>query len=192
MTYTALSHRGPRIAIAFSDDLLHWRRLGLATFRPYNRVAFDGVDDKDASVFLVLIADPSGEPAVALLHRQLFPGTRPEEKVRQSTSCSMDIHRESIWISYSRVTTNGDDHHFGEFMAHHRLACPEAGWERLKIGGEAPPILHRRGWLIVYRGVHDIPGPTLPGARYAIQPARWCSRRSIRTGLSIAPPKRCL
>ncbi len=32
MTYTALSPRGPRIAMAISKDLFHWQRLGLATF----------------------------------------------------------------------------------------------------------------------------------------------------------------
>ena len=79
-------------------------------------------------------------------NRPLFPGTRPEEKVLQSTSCSMDIHRESIWISYSRVTAKGDDHHLGEFVAHPGLASPETGWERLKIGGGAPPMLCRHGW----------------------------------------------
>jgi predicted GH43/DUF377 family glycosyl hydrolase len=157
MTYTALSRRGPRIAIAVSDDLLHWRRLGLATFHPYNGIAFDDVDDKDASTFPALIPDPSGQPAVALVHRPLFPGTRPEERVLQSASCSMDVHRESIWISYCPMSANGDEHQLGEFVAHHRLACPEAKWERLKIGGGAPPIMCRHGWLIVYHGVHDMP-----------------------------------
>src|ERR1700679_4105149 len=32
MTYTAFSTQGPRIAFAQSEDLLHWQRLGLATF----------------------------------------------------------------------------------------------------------------------------------------------------------------
>ncbi len=40
MTYTALLRRGPRIAIAISDDVLHWRRIGLATFHPYNGIVF--------------------------------------------------------------------------------------------------------------------------------------------------------
>ena len=35
MTYTVLSPEGPRIALALSEDLFHWQRLGLATFRPY-------------------------------------------------------------------------------------------------------------------------------------------------------------
>lgn len=47
MTYTALSPSGPRIALAISKDLFHWRRLGLATFRPYNGIEFAGVDNKE-------------------------------------------------------------------------------------------------------------------------------------------------
>lgn len=161
MTYTALSSRGPRIAIAISDDLFHWRRIGLATFHPYKGIAFDGVDDKDASVFSTLIPGPFGQLAIALVHRPLFPGTRPEEKVCQSMSRSRDLHRESIWISYCRVSAKGEEHHLREFVAHHRLASPEARWERLKIGGGAPPIMCRHGWLILYHGVHDIPQPSL-------------------------------
>jgi beta-1,2-mannobiose phosphorylase / 1,2-beta-oligomannan phosphorylase len=49
MTYTALSSRGPRIALAASKDLLHWQRLGLATFAPRHRIEFSDVDDKDAA-----------------------------------------------------------------------------------------------------------------------------------------------
>src|ERR1035437_7205635 len=51
MTYTAFSPRGPRIALAISKDLFHWQRLVLATFQPYECIEFDGVDNKDASVF---------------------------------------------------------------------------------------------------------------------------------------------
>jgi len=56
--------RGPRIAIAISDDLFHWRRKGLAVFHPYKGITFDDVDDKDASVFSALIPDPFGQPAM--------------------------------------------------------------------------------------------------------------------------------
>jgi beta-1,2-mannobiose phosphorylase / 1,2-beta-oligomannan phosphorylase len=165
MTYTALSHRGPRIAIAISDDLLRWRRIGLATFSPYKGIAFDGVDNKDASIFPALIPGLVGQPAIALVHRPLFPGTRPEEKVCQSLSCATDLHRESIWISYCRANRKGEERHLGEFVAHHRLACPQAEWEHLKIGGGAPPIMCRHGWLIIYHGVHDIPQTDLGGRK---------------------------
>jgi beta-1,2-mannobiose phosphorylase / 1,2-beta-oligomannan phosphorylase len=154
MTYTALSRRGPRIALAISDDLLHWRRIGLATFHPYDGIAFDGVDNKDASIFPELIPGPLGRHVVALIHRPLFPGTRPEE-ARRPESHVTDPHRECIWISYCHVSAKDDAHRLGEFVAHHPLARPAAAWERLKIGGGAPPVMCRHGWLVVYHGVHD-------------------------------------
>ena len=48
MTYTALSPSGPRIALAMSEDLFHWERIGLATFEPFQGIDFVHVDNKDA------------------------------------------------------------------------------------------------------------------------------------------------
>jgi HAD superfamily hydrolase (TIGR01484 family) len=80
MTYTAFSPEGPRIALAVSKDLFHWQRLGLVNFTNYHDGRDPGgVDDKDASLFPVAIPNPSGRPELAILHRPLFPGTRPEE-----------------------------------------------------------------------------------------------------------------
>jgi predicted GH43/DUF377 family glycosyl hydrolase len=53
MTYTAHSSRGPRIAMAVSEDLFHWRRLGLVNFLPYDGIEFAGIDVKDAIAFPV-------------------------------------------------------------------------------------------------------------------------------------------
>ena len=164
MTYTALSREGPRIALAISDDLFRWQRLGLATFRPYDGLEFDGIDNKDSSIFPVAIPDPSGQPSLAMLHRPLFPGTRPEETAYDPASRMVDLQRESIWISY--CSTNMSDSepsdlcHFG---SHHRLAAPVAPWERLKIGGGTPPILTQHGWLIFYHGVSEIAVPIKEG-----------------------------
>jgi len=156
MTYTALSRRGPRIALALSEDLFHWQRLGLATFRPYDGIEFDGVDNKDASVFPVAIPDPDGQPAMAILHRPLFRGTRPEETVRQPAFRVLDLHRESIWISYCPLGEADDEpYHLCHFTLHNRLASPVAPWEQLKIGGGTPPILTRHGWMVIYHGVCD-------------------------------------
>ncbi len=160
MTYTALTSRGPRIALAISEDLLHWQRLGLATFRPYEGIEFDGVDNKDASVFPVAIPDPEGKPAMALLHRPLFPGTRPEETACQSPTRVVDPERESIWISYCPLGEAGcEPYHLCHFEMHDRLASPVDLWEQLKIGSGTPPILTRHGWMIIYHGVHELPGP---------------------------------
>jgi predicted GH43/DUF377 family glycosyl hydrolase len=155
MTYTAFSIQGPRIAFAQSTDLFHWQRLGLATYGRYHGVEIADVDDKDASLFPVAIPNPSGHPELAMLHRPLFPGTRPEETVRHPANRDVDLDRESIWISYCRMTLDGHkpSSHLGPFACHHRLATPVSPWERLKIGGGTPPILTRHGWLIVYHGV---------------------------------------
>jgi predicted GH43/DUF377 family glycosyl hydrolase len=164
MTYTAVSSKGPRIALAVSEDLFHWQRLGLATFLPYDGIEFDGVDDKDASIFPLAIPDPSGQPALALLHRPLFPGTRPEETAGHSASREVDLALESVWISYHDLAIEGHEpYHLCHFTSHHRLATPVAPWERLKIGGGTPPILTRHGWLILYHGVRAIMGPSNDG-----------------------------
>jgi predicted GH43/DUF377 family glycosyl hydrolase len=166
MTYTALSSHGPRIALALSEDLFRWQRLGLATFRPYHGIEFDGVDNKDASIFPVAIPDPSGQPAMAILHRPLFPGTRPEETAWHPALRGVDFHRESIWISYcSTRMEDCEPHDLCHFGSHHRLATPVAPWERLKIGGGTPPVLSRHGWLIIYHGVGETTEPTKEGRK---------------------------
>jgi predicted GH43/DUF377 family glycosyl hydrolase len=173
MTYTALSDRGPRIAIATSEDLLRWERVGLAAFMPHGHVQFQGVDNKDGAIFPVRIPNANGEPSVAILHRPLFPGTRPEEigeRLYPETRAQgighepVDKERESIWISYCSIGHGPDGKlahreicHFG---SHHRLASPVADWELVKIGTGAPPVLTRFGWLLVYHGVCELPEHT--------------------------------
>ena len=165
MTYTALSPNGPRIALALSEDLFSWKRLGLATFRPYQGIEFDG-GNKDACVFPVAIPDPSGNPAMAILHRPLFPGTCPDEKECDPGCRAVDLRRESIWISYCPLAMeNCGPNHLCHFTSHHRLASPVALWERLKIGGGAPPILSRHGWLVLYHGVGETEEPDTRGRK---------------------------
>lgn len=157
MTYTALSSRGPRIALALSEDLFHWDRMGLAIFMPYEGVDFNEVANKDALLFPVAIPDPNGQPAMALIHRPLFPGTGPDETLYRHVPRIVDILRESIWISYHSWVNEVCDkhHHLCHFDSHQRLATPVAAWEQLKIGGGTPPILTPQGWLFLYHGVSE-------------------------------------
>ncbi len=166
MTYSAFSPEGPRIALALSEDLFHWKRLGLATFEAYHGVDFVHVDNKDASLFPVAIPNHAGKMQMALLHRPLFPGTRPEETACHPPSRKVDLHRESIWISYCPMALKGrEQNRLGLFNSHHRLAAPVSPWERLKIGGGTPPTLTRHGWLIVYHGVSEMAAPGNDGHR---------------------------
>jgi predicted GH43/DUF377 family glycosyl hydrolase len=156
MTYAAFSRNGPRIAMAESEDLFHWKRLGLATFALWHGIELAGVDDKDASLFPVAIPDSSGHLELGMLHRPLFPGTRPEEISCHGEAREVDLDHESIWISYCPpVLKNHEPDRLGKFTSHHRLATPVSPWERLKIGAGTPPILTKHGWLIVYHGVSE-------------------------------------
>ncbi len=164
MAYAALSAIGPRIALAESEDLFHWKRLGLATFAPYQGIDFVHVDNKDASVFPVAVPNHAGKMQLAILHRPLFPGTRPEETAGQAGSRVVDLDHESIWISYCPTALEGlEPQRLGLLNSHHRLATPVSPWERLKIGGGTPPILTRHGWLILYHGVSEVVEPGSDG-----------------------------
>ena len=168
MTYTAWSQHGPRIAIARSNDLFTWERLGLAHFTPFKDIPVENVDNKDAVVFPDFSEDAHGRPSVAMLHRPLFPGTRPEEIARPGGKRPVIAELESIWISYwhwrnepQHATPSGR-----HFVAHRRLAKPSYPWEALKIGSGAPPVLCRHGWLLVYHGVQLAPESTPEHRRY--------------------------
>jgi predicted GH43/DUF377 family glycosyl hydrolase len=173
MAYTAFGERDARPALAASKDLFHWERLGLAAFMPHGDVHFQGVDNKDAAVFPVPIPNPEGRPSVAILHRPLFPGTRPEEigerlypetRAHDRAREPVDTQHESIWISYCSLDPAArpeEAHrHICHFGSHHRLASPVFDWELVKIGTGAPPVLTRFGWLVVYHGVCELPERT--------------------------------
>jgi predicted GH43/DUF377 family glycosyl hydrolase len=115
------------------------------------------VDNKDASLFPVAIPNHAGKMQLAIIHRPLFPGTRPEETACQAETRLVDLDHESIWISYCPMDLEDLElNHLALFNSHHRLATPVSPWERLKIGGGTPPILTQHGWLIVYHGVSEI------------------------------------
>ena len=159
MTYAAFSPVGPRIAMAESEDLFHWKRLGLATYAHWHGIELGNVDDKDASLFPVAIPNSTGKLELGMLHRPLFRGTQPKETARQNGKREVDLDRESIWISYCPADLKSRDaDRLGQFTSHHRLATPVSPWERLKIGAGTPPILTKHGWLIVYHGVSEVPG----------------------------------
>jgi predicted GH43/DUF377 family glycosyl hydrolase len=157
MTYTAFSSDGPRIAMAQSKDLFKWERLGLVSYLPYENIKFEGVNNKDASLFPIDIPSPHGHRSIAMLSRPLFPGTSPEETMRHGKNPKADIHRESIWISYCHLKHENDvSYHNAKFTSHHRLASPVSVWEQLKIGTGTPPVLTKYGWMIFYHGVHEM------------------------------------
>lgn len=156
MTYTAFGPDGPRIAMAKSHDLFNWERMGLVEFLPYKErhIDFNDVSDKDSSFFPVELLSPHQHTSIAMLHRPLFPGTDANETFKNGKSRKVDTDKESIWISYFNLKKGKETSlENAEFTSHYRLAKPVFSWENLKIGGGAPPILTKHGWLMVYHGV---------------------------------------
>lgn len=151
MTYTAYGPLGPRVALARSNDLLAWERIGPAkfTFTPHYRVDFDLFHNKDAFLFPVPVRDPHGRMALAMMHRPMnMQGTM------KVVPYGIDEQRECIWISYCDVeAAQRDPSALLQWRDHCLIAKPEFAWEQLKIGGGTPPVKTSRGWLTLYHGV---------------------------------------
>lgn len=151
MTYTAYGPLGARIALASSEDLMHWERLGPVKFAfdPALRVDFDLYDNKDAVLFPTPVTDPHGEPALALLHRP----ANVQGRIRVLPA-GISEERASIWISYCALApAQANPAALLTWRDHTLLATPAQPWEETKIGAGTPPIRTSHGWLLIYHGV---------------------------------------
>jgi beta-1,2-mannobiose phosphorylase / 1,2-beta-oligomannan phosphorylase len=163
MTYTAFGPDGARIAAAVSRDLVQWHRTGLVEFAPLHGLDLARVGNKDAVLFPEPIPAPDGRLALGLIHRPTFPQAWLGAQSRLPS-------RPSIWLSYAPLDeiAAGKGIVFGQ---HHLLATPQQGWERLKVGGGAPPVRVDDGWLLLYHGVS---GRIVPGVDQQ-QGVRYCA-----------------
>jgi predicted GH43/DUF377 family glycosyl hydrolase len=158
MTYTAAGPDldCPQIAFAASDDLLTWERLGVARFEPAAAVDFCRLPNKNAIVFPNVVTDPDGNPAIAMIHRPLFPGVGMDLLTAVKNANGSGVSRDSLWLSFSALRTSSQSlREAPVFSKHYRLPIPELGWNRLRIGGGAPPLKTENGYLIFYHGVSD-------------------------------------
>lgn len=154
MAYVALSRLGPRIALAVSEDLFHWDRLGLLQYEMTCNVDFNLYGNKDGMLFPDVVFDPHGNPALAILHRPTYLLHNPDGTIVLEVPCDVEDQRESIWIAYmSLEAAQSDIRTLCQVYANELVATPKAEWEQLKIGGGTPPIRINEGWLTFYHGV---------------------------------------
>lgn len=157
MAYTAVAAWGPRIALAVSEDLFNWTRLGLLHYAPTCGSDFDFYGNKDGMLFPEPVLDPRGKPALAILHRPTYLVNHPDGTVSLEVPCDIKEERESIWIGYiSLESAEADIANLVNVYDNELLAIPEYAWESLKIGGGTPPIRIPEGWLTFYHGVSGI------------------------------------
>jgi predicted GH43/DUF377 family glycosyl hydrolase len=159
MTYVAYGPLGPRTAIAVSEDLRSWRRLGPVTFAYDDALDIDlGLfHNKDTVFFPEPVVAPDGTPSFAVLHRPMWDlgETKPGEGVR--LPAGVTDARQSIWISYVPVAAVARDlSELTRWTRHRFLAGPEFPFEELKIGGGPAPLRVPEGWLLIHHGVTGV------------------------------------
>jgi predicted GH43/DUF377 family glycosyl hydrolase len=156
MTYAAFGPLGPRIGLAASVDLERWDRLGPVSFAYDLRLATDMnlYTNKDAVLFPEPVADPSGSPAYAMLHRPTWDLSLVRPGESEVVPSGLADARSGIWVSFvSATAVEADLRALTRFDQHRLIALPEQDWEALKIGGGTPPIRVAEGWLTLYHGV---------------------------------------
>ena len=156
MAYTANGPLGPRVALAVSNDLREWERLGPVSFAYDPRLGMDFqlVPNKDAMVFPEPVPGPDGEPSYAMLHRPMWDLSWIREGAGEPLPRGLTDPRPGIWISYRTETAvKADIRALTRLQDHRLVALPEQPWETLKIGGGTVPVRVADGWLTLFHGV---------------------------------------
>jgi predicted GH43/DUF377 family glycosyl hydrolase len=189
MTYTAFVPYEPKIAVAVSEDLETWRRLGVLRYAEAKHArALELVGNKDAAFFPDVVLDPCGVRSLAILHR-------PTARIRFAFGDRELIlpppgKHESIWISYvplDRVLTNVAN--LTSVGEHERVLSSQAPWEAIKVGSGAPPVRIPSGWLLTYHGVSKVDSQLQYSMGVAILDAERPSQVLYRTPLPILEPE---
>ena len=156
MTYVAFGPLGPRLALAVSEDLLQWRRLGPVQFayQPGLDTDLCMFPNKDAVFFPEPVPDPSGRPAYAMLHRPMWDLGWFREGETVHLPAGVTDPRPAIWISYVPVEeVVADVRALARPRDHRCVAMSEHPFEALKIGAGPPPLRVDEGWLLIHHGV---------------------------------------
>jgi len=191
MTYTAFVPYEPKIAVAVSEDLETWQRLGVLRYAEAKHArAMELVGNKDAAFFPDVVLDPHGVRSLAILHRPtarirfafgtrelLMPPAGPEK-------------RESVWISYVPLdSVLADVANLTSVGQHERVLAPKAPWEAIKLGSGAPPVRIPRGWLLTYHGVSRVGTQLQYSMGVAILDPERLSQVLYRTPLPVLEPE---
>lgn len=156
MTYVAYGPLGPRLALAVSEDLTTWVRLGPVHFeyQPDLDTDLNLFPNKDAVFFPEPVPGPDGDLAYAMLHRPMWDLGWIREGEGLHLPAGVTDDRPGIWISYVPAELVERDIAALVHQGRHRLvAMSEYPFEELKIGAGPPPIRVDEGWLLIHHGV---------------------------------------
>ncbi len=156
MTYVAFGPLGPRLALAVSEDLEHWQRLGPVQFgyQPGLDTDLCMFPNKDAVFFPEVVPDPDGRPSYAMLHRPMWDLGWFREGETVHLPAGTTDERPGIWISYVPADlAEADIRALARPENHRCVALSEHAYEALKIGAGPPPLRVDEGWLLIHHGV---------------------------------------
>jgi predicted GH43/DUF377 family glycosyl hydrolase len=156
MAYVAFGPLGPRAAIAVSEDLREWRRLGPAHFEYSAELDTDLnlFPNKDVAFFPEPVTGPDGRPALAMLHRPVWDLGTVLGGDNVYLPKGVDDPRPGIWLSYAPLdAVRADVRALTSLSGHRLVALPEFAYEAVKIGAGPPPIRVDEGWLLIHHGV---------------------------------------
>jgi predicted GH43/DUF377 family glycosyl hydrolase len=163
MTYVAYGPLGPRSAVAISDDLRTWKRLGPIHFDYQEELDADLnlFCNKDMVFFGQPVPGPDGRPCFAALHRPMWDLDLVAPGLGVYLPAGVSDDRPGIWISYVPVDeATRDLSRLTQLSGHRQVALPVHDFEALKIGAGPPPLRIPQGWLLIHHGVS---GVLLPG-----------------------------
>ena len=156
MSYVAYGPMGPRPALAVSENLREWRRLGPLHFvyQPELDLDLNLFPNKDVVFFPEPIPGPGGVPSFAMLHRPMWDLSWVRDGEGVHLPAGITDERLGIWISYVPVDDVQADINNLVFQRSSALvAMPQYEFEAVKIGAGPPPIRVEEGWLLVHHGV---------------------------------------
>jgi predicted GH43/DUF377 family glycosyl hydrolase len=191
MTYTAFVPYVPKVAVAISEDLVTWRRLGVLRYAR-NRPGYvpELIGNKDAMFFPTPVRDRENVLSFAILHR---PTASIRFHLGRSELSLPGIGRfktESAWISYIPVSdVLADIENLTSVQRHEQVMSSQEPWEESKVGGGAPPVRLESGWLLTYHGVAPVDGHNRYCMGVAILDLERPSKILYRTKLPILEPE---
>ena len=193
MTYTAFVPYEPRVALAISEDLVTWQRLGVLRYEINSDEGdLNKCGNKDAAFFPDVIFDPEGVPSFGILHR---PTTRlhfrrHHDGLTVMTPPSGNENNENIWISYIALDAAiADMANLTSVRRHERVMAPVHSWETKKVGTGAPPVRHPLGWILPYHAVSTADGHPRYSMGIAILDIDRPSHVSYRTPSPVLEPQ---
>lgn len=132
---SGFKRQAPLVAVATSQDGLHWLRQGRLVFTSHQHagqiVDFNVVPNKDTVLFSEKI-----NGRYALLHRPMFTQLQAKQ---------LKVPWRGIWYAEA-------DNIFGPWENHALVLGPQFDWENGGVGAGVPPIHFQDVWVHIYHG----------------------------------------